>query len=78
MLMKRITLNKELLSKLRDLQDGAFVCDENGDTIGYFALKSTAGGTVECPLSTDELMQRAAEGGGRPLDAILASLKAHS
>ena len=77
--MKRITLSPELLSKLRELQEGAFVCDESGQTIGYFAFKSAASaGGDQGPLSTEELLKRAAEGGGRSLNEILASLDSRS
>jgi hypothetical protein len=76
--MKRITLSPDLLSQLRELQEGAFVCDESGQTIGYFAFKSSPAGGLECPHSTEELLKRAAEGGGRTLDEILESLESRS
>lgn len=77
--MKRITLSPELLSKFRELQEGAFVCDENGQAIGYFAFKNAdLEGEVECPLSTEELLKREAEGGGRTLDEILESLESRA
>lgn len=77
--MKRITLSPELLSKLRELQEGAFVCDEAGQTIGYFAFKGAASADgLDSRLSTEELLKRAAEGGGRTLNEILSSLESRS
>jgi hypothetical protein len=77
MLMKRITLGPELLSKLKTLQHGGFVCDEAGEVVGYFSPRRVVlSGTSECPLSTEELLEISERGGGRSLEEILASLEA--
>lgn len=56
------------------------VCDESGQTLGYFTPKvdrSMYGG-VEAPIGEDELRRIEQDLGGRPLAEILADLEARS
>ncbi len=63
--MKRITLSPELLSRLRELQEGAAICDADGQPVGFFSpTRVLYSETRECPLSPEEILRISAEGGG--------------
>ena len=55
--MRKVALDRETLRKLRDLRDDLELCDESGNTLGYFspvADRSLYEG-VDSPISEEEL-----------------------
>lgn len=75
--MQRLTIDPEIAERLKELREPAIICDESGNAIGYYApTASSPRAANESPNSTEELLRRAAEGGGRPLNEIMADLEA--
>ena len=75
--MRKVILDRETLSKLRDLQDDLELCDESGCTLGYFSPvtdRSLYDG-VDSPISDEELDRRSKQGGGRTLREIFNDLE---
>lgn len=74
--MQRLIVEAGTSIKLRDLRESAVLCDETGRALGYYApAGANQSGGFESPHSTEELLQRAREGGGRVLAEILADLE---
>ncbi len=78
--MGKLTLDSELRSKLNGLNEPMEVCDETGNTVGYFLphplyedLFYTAL-AAESPHSKEELKRRHRESGGRSLAEIWQGL----
>ena len=77
--MGKLVLDTGTLSKL--LQNEVLeICDAAGKTVGYFspAVEQADYEGVQLQCSREELLRRAAEGGGRPLADILADLQQRS
>lgn len=75
--MRKVILDRETLSKLSGLQDDLELCDESGQTLGYFspvADRSLYEG-VDSPISEEELDRRSKAGGGRTLREIFNDLE---
>ena len=75
--MVRLTIDTDTQTKLRDLKERLQLCDETGRVLGYFqpVVDSSLYERVESPTSTEELLRRSQEEGGRPLADILADLE---
>ncbi len=75
--MQRLTIEPGIAEKLKELREPAVICDESGKAIGYYAPTfGTSRPANDSPNSTEELLRRAAEGGGRSLNEIMADLEA--
>jgi hypothetical protein len=72
--MDKLTVDRSLLEKLVKLNHGVELCDESGQTVGWFQPVA-ARLHYECPLSDEQLDQIEKQGGGRPLDDVLADLE---
>ena len=78
--MGKLVLDTGTLSKLLQNDEVLEICDSAGKTVGYFSPtvgRSDYAG-VELQCSREELLRRAAEGGGRPLADILADFEQRS
>lgn len=72
--MKRIVLDASAIAKLPEY-DIVEICDESGRVIGRFRPAVYDDPAAQPQVSEDELRRREAEGGGRPLEDILADLE---
>lgn len=75
--MTRIVLDPASLAKLRDLKEGAEICDASGTLFGFFvpAEAPAPSEKVAVPFSDEDLDKFEQEPGGRPLREILADLE---
>lgn len=74
--MTRVVLDKPMLSRIRQLNERAELCDDEGNTLGYFVPVSIATREqTEVPYTEAELKRAEEEPGGRPLATILAELE---
>jgi hypothetical protein len=77
--MTKLIVEESLRKKLINLEDKVELCDESGQTFGFFLpwapqeMKLPAG--VESPFSEEELKRRMREPGGRTLAEIWAELE---
>ncbi len=77
--MNKIILDGDALEKFGGLKDGGEVCDSTGRTIGFFTpVGCSDESRPDSPRSTEELLRRADEGGGRTLPEIFADLEKRS
>jgi hypothetical protein len=78
--MAEITLDQAVVEKLTQFKGPVTVRDASGRAVGYFTPASavTTPQRHQIPISQEELDRRARQGGGRPLEAILADLKKHA
>lgn len=78
--MTKLTVDSDTETKLRDLRESVELCGQSGRVLGYFTPASERAlyEGVQSPTSADELLQRAQEGGGRPLSEIFANLRARA
>lgn len=71
--MTKITIDQETRAKLSGLREHVELCDETGNTIGYFlptgVLKHLS------PLPDEEIERRREKRSGRPLRDILRELE---
>jgi hypothetical protein len=73
--MNKIILDKPTLQRFGDLGHVAELCDEFGQTIGYFRpIDRSEYNGVEPPISDEELRQRESELGGFTTAEVLAHL----
>ncbi len=74
--MPSLILEQSIIDKLRTVEVGIEVRDRQGKLIGFFHPVITPADVdqYECPLSEEELLQRARDGGGRSLPRILDDL----
>ncbi len=76
--MTKITVNSEMMAKLDGLHDVLELCDELGQTLGYFHPFVKTDGTSEkiaSPLSLKEVERRKKNRSGRQLEDILDDLQ---
>lgn len=75
--MTTVTIDSSLRERLYNLDRELQFCDEDGRVLGHFtpAAGSRPSENFEFPHSVEELQRRAEQGGGRPLDQILADLE---
>jgi hypothetical protein len=80
--MARLTLDPDTLAKLGGLRERAELCDESGQTLGFFQPAPTRDRelykTIEIPVSEGELQRREQEiatGKGFTTAEVLAHLK---
>ncbi len=78
--MSTLVLDQSAIEKLRTVVVGTEVRDAQGALVGYFhpAVSPETVEQYECPLSEEELIRIAQEGGGRPLADILSDLRSRS
>lgn len=78
--MTQIVVNKELQSRLEAASNFAALCDESGNTLGYYRPARKAGGYRNpidgSPFAEEEVQRRLRERGGRPLAEMLQELRA--
>jgi hypothetical protein len=75
--MTQVILDPATLTKLRQVQEVAKLCDETGSVVGYFhpVIDTTEYEGIEPPMSEEEIARRLQEPGGRTLAEILADLE---
>ena len=76
--MQKILLNDAARTQLNGCHDEAELCDDNGQTIGYFVPKERHErlyGWAMKQVSDEELAEARQQSGGRPLREILAELE---
>jgi hypothetical protein len=75
--MTRVTIDADVLAKLKSIGDVAELCDEAGRVVGLFTPMADRSlyKQVEPPVSEEELDRIEKEGGGRPLREILDDLE---
>jgi hypothetical protein len=75
--MPSVILEQCTIEKLKAVEVGVEVRDQQGNLIGFFHPAVTAADVnqYECPVSEEELLRRARQGGGRPLPDILDDLR---
>jgi len=78
--MPALILEQSAIDKLRVLKVGVEIRDQKGDLIGFFhpAITSDDVDQYECPVSNEELLRRARDGGGRRLGDILKDLRSRA
>ncbi len=74
--MTRLTLDRDVLARLRRLDRPAELCDESGVVVGVFmpAVRSSLYRGLDSPASEEELVRSEREP-ARPLSAILRALE---
>jgi hypothetical protein len=70
--MIQIVVDDSIKSQFLRAGETCEIVDTAGNKLGKFTPQSVGN---ECPYSDEELRNAAAEGGGRPLDEILADLE---
>jgi hypothetical protein len=73
--MIRIVVDEPIKSQFLRAGETCEIVDAAGNKLGKFTPQSVG---IECPYSDEELRSAAAEGGGRPLDEILADLESQA
>ena len=78
--MSTLVFDQSTIAKFKTVVVSAEVRDERGMLIGYFQPAVTPENVdqYECPMSEEELLRLANEGGGRPLADILRDLRSRS
>ena len=78
--MASLILDQFTVDKMKAVEVGVEVRDPQGNLIGFFhpAITPADVDQYECPVSEEELLRRASEGGGRPLSEILEDLRKRS
>jgi hypothetical protein len=76
--MTRVIVDSVLRERLQATPDLVEVCDEAGNTLGYFCLASPAQTPVasRSPYSDEDIQRFRQQNGGRPLADILKDLGA--
>jgi len=72
--MRRLTITAATLDTLNNLDDFLEVCDESGNTLGYFhplAQPNDGSRTVRSPFTDEELQRRRQQRTGSPLAEVL-------
>ena len=79
-MMSILVFDKPTVNQLKSVLVPAEVRDEKGTLLGYFhpAVTPETVDQYECPMSDEELLRVAQEGGGRPLADILSDLRSRS
>ena len=74
--MSSLILEQASIDKLKAVEASVAVCDADGNVVGFFHPAATPDSVdqYECPVSEDELLRRARQGGGRPLAEIVREL----
>lgn len=74
-----VVVDEKLRSELKDAQGRVTVCDEAGETLGYFVPATEELRQLyelaKAAFSDEELQRALTETGGRPLTEILADLE---
>ena len=75
-----LILEQSAIDQLRAIEVGVEIRDRQGNLIGFFhpAIAADEVDQFECPVDEEELVRRARQGGGRPLDKILDDLRKSS
>jgi hypothetical protein len=73
--MSRLIVDAAMVDKLRANGNMMELCDETGQTLGYF-YRTSAPGKTRSPFTAEEIQRRRAEKGGRTLTEILKELGA--
>ena len=75
--MRKVVLDQATLAMLRAQRERVEVCDESGQTVGYFNPPADRSrySTVEVPITEAELRKIEENLTGRPLADILADLE---
>ena len=75
--MTRVTIDADVLAKLKGLDHVVELCDEAGQVVGLFTPMADRSlyENVEIPFTAEELDRFENEPGGRPLKDILTDLE---
>ena len=75
--MARVTIDANILAKLKGLDHVVELCDDAGHVVGLFTpiAEQTLYETVEIPFTSEELDRFENEPGGLPLKDILTDLE---
>jgi hypothetical protein len=78
--MSSLVLEQSSIDQLRTVEAPVEVRDAAGTLVGFFypAVAPETVDQYECPVSEEELLRRARQGGGRPLADILRDLRNES
>jgi hypothetical protein len=78
--MSSLVLEQSSIDKLKAVETSVAVRDAQGNLIGFFhrAITPESVDQYECPVSEEELLRRARQGGGRPLADILRDLESNA
>jgi hypothetical protein len=78
--MTRVTVNASIRAQLHNLDAALEVCDESGQTLGYFhpiiEPGPSGGEKAASPYSDEEIEELRKQRTGRPLTEILKNLRA--
>ena len=75
--MISLILEQSAIDKLKTVEVGIEVLDQQGKVIGFFhpAITPADVEQYECPASEEELLRRSRDRSGRPLSCILDDLR---
>ena len=75
--MTRVTIDANILEKLKGLGEVVELCDDTGQVVGLFTPVADRSlyDNVEIPFTSEELDRFEQEPGGRPLKDILTDLE---
>jgi hypothetical protein len=78
--MTSLVLEPSSIEKLQAVEASVAVYDAVGNLIGYFHPVATPANVdpFECPVSEEELLHRARQGGSKPLADVLRDLESNS
>jgi hypothetical protein len=80
--MTRVILDRATLARLHDLKERLEVCDESGETLGFFqpapSRDRSLYATAQVPVTEAELDRAEQQPGGRTLAEILADLESRT
>jgi hypothetical protein len=75
--MTRVIVNAAIRAQLHNLDAALEVCDESGQTLGYFhPIIESGGEKITSPYSDEEIEELRKQRTGRPLTEILKDLRA--
>jgi hypothetical protein len=75
--MTRVIGNAAIRAQLHNLDAALEVCDESGQTLGYFhPIIESSGEKITSPYSDEEIEELRKQRTGRPLTEILKDLRA--
>jgi hypothetical protein len=76
--MTRVVVNATIRAQLHNLDAALEVCDESGQTLGYFhpIVEAGVSGKITSPYTDEEIEELRKQRTGRPLAEILKGLDA--
>ena len=75
--MAKLIVDASMRAKLNNLDELSEICDQSGQTLGYFYPTVVTSGSENetlCPFSIEEIERRRKQRTGRPLREILENL----